>query len=175
VTLPAPSAGARSPEPEAAGGWGRSLARPSPPGFAGELAKALRTRADQLVTEAKASMEKARLEHYEKDGLPAMRQRLTALLDATLDSLICGHPGPLVDHTTRIAHERFAAGYDLLEVQTSLNVVEEALWRRILGSVASDELVHALGLVRSLMSLAKDALSRTYVTLASQAARAPSG
>ncbi len=153
----------------------RSLAQPSPPGFAAELAKALRERAEQLVTEAKASMRQARLEHYEKDGLPAMRQRLTALLDVTLDSLVCGRADPIIDHTTRIAHERFAAGYDLLEVQTSLNVIEEALWRRILASVASDELVGALGLVRGLMSLAKDALSRTYVALARQAAPAPGG
>jgi hypothetical protein len=167
--------GARSTPAETGAGSVPTLTRPSPPSFAAELAKALRERAEQMVSEAKASMQKARLQHYEKDGPPAMQKRLNALLDVTLDSLVRGRPDPIVDHVTRIAHERFDAGYDLLEVQTSLNVIEEALWRRILASVASDELVHALGLVRGLMSLAKDALSRTYVALASQATRAPSG
>jgi hypothetical protein len=146
----------------------RELSPPPPESLAGELALLLRERAPHLVTEAKASLRQARLQHYEQDGLPAMRQRLAALLDVTLECLTTGRANPLIDHTTRIAHERFQAGYDLLEVQTSMNVIEEALWRRILASVASDELVHALGLVSGLFDLGKDALSRTYVDLARQ-------
>jgi hypothetical protein len=153
----------------------RRLGQSSSAGFAAELAALLRDRAEYLVTEAKTTMRQAHLEHYEKDGLPVMRQRLTALLDVTVECLATGRADPIIDHTTRIAHERFAAGYDLLEVQTSINVIEEALWRRILASVASDELVHALGLVSGLMGLGKDALSRTYVALARQAALASNG
>ena len=63
--------------------------------------------------------------------------------------------------------------YDLLEVQTSANVMEEALWRRIPSLVAPAEVPRALGLVSSLFSAAgKDALARTYVSLAA-GAKAP--
>jgi hypothetical protein len=137
-----------------------------PENFAVELAAFLRERSDHLVSEAKASLRQAQLEHYEKDGLAAMERRLNALLDVTLSCLDCGDAGPIVDHTTRIARRRFAAGYDLLEVQTSINVIEEVLWSRILASLPPQEQAHALGLVSGLLGLGKDSLARTYVALA---------
>jgi hypothetical protein len=143
--------------------------------FAGELASFLRERADQLVSEAKATLRQARLEHYEKDGLAAMRQRLNALLDVTLKCLSTGEADPIVNHTTTIARERFSAGYDLLEVQTSINILEEVLWRRILSSIPPEELAHALGLVSGLLGLGKDALARAYVALALKQSRASDG
>jgi hypothetical protein len=143
--------------------------------FGAELASFLRERADHLVSEAEATLRQARLEHYEKDGLAAMRRRLTALLDVTLKCLSRGEADPIITHTTRIARERFSAGYDLLEVQTSINILEEVLWRRILSSVPPEELAHALGLVSGLLGLGKDALARTYVALALEKARASDG
>ena len=68
---------------------------------------------------------------------------------------------------TRVGRERFSAGYDLLEVQTSANVMEETLWRRIPSLVAPAEVPRALGLVSSPFSAGKDSLARTYVALAS--------
>jgi hypothetical protein len=143
--------------------------------FGAELASFLGERADHLVSEAEATLRQARLEHYEKDGLAAMRRRLTALLDVTLKCLSRGEADPIITHTTRIARERFSAGYDLLEVQTSINILEEVLWRRILSSISPEELVHALGLVSGLLSLGKDALARTYVALALAQSRASGG
>jgi hypothetical protein len=148
------------------------LAEFPPEGFAAELAAFLRERADHLVSEARSSLRQAHLEHYEKDGLPAMGRRLTALVDVTVSCLACGDAGPIVDHTTRIARKRFAAGYDLLEVQTSINVIEEALWSRILSSLPLQQQAHALGLVSGLLGLGKDSLARTYVALAREQARA---
>jgi hypothetical protein len=148
------------------------LAGLPPENFAGELATFLRDRTDHLVSEAKASLRQAQLEHYEKDGLDAMERRLAALLDVTVACLDAGDAGPIVDHTTRIARKRFAAGYDLLEVQTSINVIEEVLWSRILTSLPPEHQAHALGLVSGLLGLGKDALARTYVALAREPAGA---
>jgi hypothetical protein len=153
----------------------RRLAQASPEGLGTELAALLRERTDHLVTEAKATMRQAQLVHYEQDGLPVMRQRLTALLEVTLECLADGRADALVEHTTRVAEERFSAGYDLSEVQTSINIVEEVLWSRILASVAPEQLVHALGLVSGLLDLGKDALARVYVSLAGQGATKRTG
>ena len=143
-------------------------------GFSSELARLLRERAPDLVAEAVATLSEARLEHYEAAGPPTVRQRLTALLETTLSCLAAGEAEAIIAHATRVAHERFAAGYDLLEVQTSMNVMEEVLWRRILSLVAPAEVARALGLVSTLLSVGKDALARTYVSLAAGSTARPS-
>ena len=148
---------------------------PFPPrqGLPSEWAALLRERADALVTEALTMMTEARLEHYDAAGLPTVRQRLTTMLNVALSCLEAGEADEIIAYMTRIGRERFSAGYDLLEVQTSANVVEEALWRRIPSLVAPAEVPRALGLVSSLFSAGKDALARTYVSLAA-GAKAPS-
>jgi hypothetical protein len=144
---------------------------PFPPrqGLPSEWAALLRERADVLVEEALTMMTEARLEHYAAAGLPTVRERLATLLSVALECLEAGEADKIVVHMTRIGRERFSAGYDLLEVQTSANVMEEALWRRIPSLVAPAEVPRALGLVSSLFSAGKDELARTYVSLASGA------
>jgi hypothetical protein len=130
------------------------------------LAELIREKADILVNGAVAELHQARLQHYEEEGIQAAKERLTTLLDETLSCLDARRADPIIDWATRVGHERFAAGYDLFEVQTAINVLEEALWKRILSSVGPDDLAHALGLINAILSTAKDTLARTYVSLA---------
>ena len=146
---------------------------PARRGLPSEWASLLRERADALVEEALTMMTEARLEHYDAAGLPTVRQRLGTLLSVALACLEAGEADEIIAYMTRVGRERFAAGYDLLEVQTSANVMEEALWRRIPTLVAPGEVPRALGLVSSLFSAGKDALARTYVSLAATAAAPP--
>jgi hypothetical protein len=53
-------------------------------------------------------------------------------------------------------------------VQTAINVLEEALWKRILSSVGPEDVAHSLGLTNAILSMAKDTLARTYVSLATK-------
>jgi hypothetical protein len=145
---------------------------PARRGLASEWATLLRERADALVSEALTMMTEARLEHYAAAGLPTVRQRLATLLDVALSCLEAGEADQIIAYMSRVGRERFSAGYDLLEVQTSANVMEEALWRRIPSLVPLEDVPRALGLVSSLFSAGKDALARTYVSLAS-GAKAP--
>ena len=147
---------------------------PFPPrqGLPSEWAALLRERADALVAEALTMMTEARLEHYDAAGLPTVRQRLARMLSVALACLEAGEADEIIAYMTQIGRERFSAGYDLLEVQTSANVMEETLWRRIPSLVPPAEVPRALGLVSSLFSAGKDALARTYVSLAA-GAKAP--
>jgi hypothetical protein len=120
-------------------------------------------------------MTEARLEHYDAEGLPTVRQRLARMLEVALRCLEAGEADEIVVYMTGVGRERFSAGYDLLEVQTSANVMEEALWRRIPSLVAPAEVPRALGLVSSLFSAGKDALARTYVSLAAGTGVDPAG
>jgi hypothetical protein len=130
-----------------------------------ELVELIRERADDLVNGAEAELHQARLEHYEAEGLQSARERLSTLLAQTLSCLEVRRAEPIIDWATRVGHERCAAGYDLHEVQTAINVLEEALWKRILSSVGPEDLGHALGLVNAILSMAKDTLAREYVSL----------
>jgi hypothetical protein len=58
-------------------------------------------------------------------------------------------------------------------VQTAYNVLEEAIWLRILKDLQPAQYAEALGLVSTVLGAGKDALARTYVSLASKA-KAPS-
>ena len=167
---PPPASGSHAGRPRVAFGFDPDTAED----FPSELARLLRERADDLVAEAVAMLKEARLEHYEAAGLPTVRQRLASLFETTLLCLNAGDADPIIAHTTRVAQERFEAGYDLLEVQTSINVMEEVLWRRILSLVAPAEVARALGLVSTLFGVGKDALARTYVSLAAGATTRPS-
>lgn len=146
---------------------------PARKGLAQEWAALLRERSSALVEEASTMMTEARLEHYAAAGLPTVRQRLATLLEVALTCLEAGEADQIIAHMTRIGRERFSAGYDLHEVQTSANVMEEALWRRIPTLVAPADVPRALGMVSSLFSAGKDALAQTYVSLAAGAAVPP--
>jgi hypothetical protein len=132
------------------------------------LTDILRENSDDLVNDVVAEVHQARLEHYEAEGLRALRERVQALLDLTLECLDSCRAEPINDWAVRVARERYSAGYDLLELQTAINAVEEALWKRILSNTGPEDLAHALGLVNAILGMSKDTLARTYVSLATE-------
>lgn len=132
-----------------------------------EFLELLREKADDVVRDALAELRQARLEHYEGEGAQVARERLSLLLELTLSCLEARQAEPMIECATRIGRERFEAGYGLLEVQTAFNTLEEALWKRILSSVSKEDFPHALGLTSAILGMGKDALARTYVSLAS--------
>lgn len=110
----------------------------------------------------------ARLKHYIADGEDVTRERVGRFIERALDCFDQRRAEPMIEHAEMIAQKRFDSGYDLAEVQTAINVIEEALWKRILSSVEPEELAHALGMVNSIFGMSKDVLARTYVSLATQ-------
>jgi hypothetical protein len=131
-----------------------------------ELSELFRSWQEDLVDEALTELRHARLQHYIADGEEITRKRVTEFIERAMECFSSRRAEPMVEHAAHIARERHAAGYDLFEVQTAINVIEEALWKRILSSVDSDELAHALGMVNAIFGMSKDVLARTYVSLA---------
>ena len=122
---------------------------------------------ETLIEKALDQLNEARLFHYELER-DRTRERLAALFDATLSSLDERRADPVVDHARRIAGERFAAGYDLSEVQTSINILKEVVSARVVASLEPYEVAGALGIVDAIFSLTKDALACAYVDLVSR-------
>ncbi len=138
-----------------------------------ELVELLQTKSGEILDEATESVRRAHLPHYEVAGPATTRRRLEALYALTVESVTTRSASKIIDFAGRLAGERFEAGFDLAEVQSAFNVLEEAIWKRILAEVAPAELARALGLVGTVLGLGKDALARRYVSLAS-AGKAPS-
>jgi len=133
----------------------------------------LDSKASEIVDEAMDAIRRAHLKHYESAGIQPTRVRLAGLYALTRQCVGKRTLTPIIEHAERIAAERYAAGYDLAEIQTAFNALEEVIWKRVLTELPSGELAEALGLVSTVLGAGKDALARKYVSLVS-GTRAPS-
>ena len=132
------------------------------------LNELLHERTAAIIEDAEGAMSRAHLKSYEKVGSEHTHQRLKALYVLTSRAVKERNLGPMVAHADSIARERFAAGVDLWEVQTAFNVLEEAIWTRILKELPPTEYAEALGLISTVLGTGKDTLARRYVSLASK-------
>jgi hypothetical protein len=105
---------------------------------------------------------------YVSAGWDETRNRLEVLYDELLGALSSRDLGAMIDYARRLADERFQSGYDLSEVQSAFNALEEAAWTTLCARLQPEELALSLGLVSTVLGAAKDALGREYVSLASQ-------
>lgn len=119
-----------------------------------------------IVQAAEGALERARPPHYEAAGTEEVHRRLDALFDRVQSALAERDLDPVVAYAREVAEQRFAAGYDLSEVQTAFNALEEAIWTQALAELEPSQLAEALGLVTTVLGAGKDALARRYVSLA---------
>ena len=123
-------------------------------------------RGPALTERALRSMERAHLAHYRTLGEARTRQLVVSLYEVVLRTLRSRDAGPMLRHVEAIAGERFRNGFDLIELQTAFNALEESIWREVTGSLPATEVVEALGLVGSALGMGKDALARAFVAQA---------
>jgi hypothetical protein len=133
-----------------------------------ELYTFLHDRMNTNIASAEEAVRRAHLRNYEKEGAEHVHQRLKALYVLTVRAVKERNLGPMVAHADTIARERFNAGYDLWEVQTAFNVLEETIWGNIMKELPPAEYAEALGLVSTILGTGKDTLARRYVSLASK-------
>lgn len=125
-----------------------------------------------VVDAALEALGRRRVPHYASAGEDAERRRLERLYDGLVDAAETHDVGKLLVYVRRLADERYRTGYDLGEIQTAFNVLEEAIWSVVLTDLTPTRYAEALGTVSTLVGMAKDALARRYVELATQT-RAP--
>ncbi len=131
------------------------------------LLKLLKDEEAPLLEEAREAVERTRMRRYEESGRAVTAEWLKALHALVIQAVGTRHLEGIVDHAREVARERYAAGFELSEVQTAFNVLEEAIWHRILRTIPPDQQATALGLVSTVLGAGKDTLARTYVSLAS--------
>jgi hypothetical protein len=130
-------------------------------------------REDEPAILEEARTRVARLDHYHRDGDGPTRERLEALYRRLARAVRTRDLDELLSHAERVAGERFAAGFDLGEVQAAFSALEEAIWLRACARLALEERAWGLALVTTALAHAKEALGRTYLA-AAPSAHAPS-
>lgn len=132
-----------------------------------DVIEVLTQEGDAIIDSAAVALERSNLRHYAEAGPEAARERLAKLLALVLESVSTRDLVPMIDYANLIAHERFAAGFDIHEVQTGFNVLEEAIWGRVVDAIPPRDLAQAIGLVGTVLGAGRDTLACTYVSLAS--------
>lgn len=122
----------------------------------------------QVVDEAFSALQRSHVAHYETAGERFTRKKLADLFDLVVGAIRDRDLTDVVAYSEQIAVERYNGGFDVSEVQTAFNALEEAMWRRVVVAVPPMHLAEAIGLLSTVLGAGKDALARRYVSLASR-------
>jgi len=132
-----------------------------------DAAAILASAEDRVIDEAVGALEQ--LDQGRQSPLPDRRRRdARQLFRLVLRCVRAGRAEPIIRPSEQIAVHSYAAGIDLTEVQEAFNVLAEVLWRHLTSAPAGEQLVQALGLLNAIVGAGKDAMARTYVTLATR-------
>jgi hypothetical protein len=110
---------------------------------------------ETILKGAEAALARVHARHYETAGAEEVRRRLGSLLDQLVDGIAMRDLTPIIEYSEHVAAERFAAGYDLTEVQTAFNALEEAAWVRVLDRLERTDYAEALGLISTCSARAR--------------------
>lgn len=130
------------------------------------LENALRSAETAIVDEALADIRDMHVHHYEAAGEAFTRQRLQGLFDLVVTAIQTRDLTAVITYAEQVATERFNAGFDVSEVQIAFNTLETVMWREVVASVPHEKLAESIGLLSTVLGVAKDALARKYVSLA---------
>lgn len=119
-----------------------------------------------ILDEAYSVLERSHVAHYEAAGEAFTREKLEGLFHLVVDAIRTKNLARVGEYSEEVATERFGQGFDISEVQAAYNALEEAMWRRVIAKAPADELPEAIGMLSTVLGYGKDALARTYVSLA---------
>lgn len=133
-----------------------------------ELIKLFESKSQEIIDAALSSLKRAQLKSYSQSSEQENKMRLINLLSLTINCIKDKNLLPMSEYAGKIAKERFENGFDLYEVQTAFNVLEEELWNRVIENIEPQNLGEALGLVSTVLGAGKETLAINYVELASK-------
>jgi hypothetical protein len=132
-----------------------------------DVIEVLNAEREAIIEAAAKSLGRSNVPHYAEAGASLSRDRLAELYELLVESVTKRDLRPMIEHSERVARERFAAGFDIREVQIAFNVLEEATWAAVVDAVPPRDLAQAIGMVGTAVGAGRDALARAYVSLAS--------
>lgn len=129
------------------------------------LAEVMAQSEEAVLADAATALGRAHLSHYESGGADAAREALDDLFAHVVEGVAGRTLVPVVQYGARLARRRFDAGFDIAEVQVGFNVLEEAVWRVVVPTLAPHELAASTATIGAVFGAGKDSLTRTWVSL----------
>lgn len=129
------------------------------------LVECLNQNQNEIIRTAFDSLLRSNLKHYSSSNANENWLRIEKLFDLTLNSIKDKNLIDMIEYSETVAAERYKMGFDLHEVHTAYNVLEEALWKEILNNIDSKDIGNALGLVSTILGTGKETLALTYISL----------
>ena len=131
-----------------------------------ELINILTSDAEVIIKEATDKLNDARLKNYQKVDRPVLHSCLTRLFELTVESIKNSNLLALNEYIDKISRERYFSGFELYEVQTAFNALEEAIWNDIVSKVNQNDLVDSISIISRVMGAGKEFLACNYVRMA---------
>ncbi len=128
----------------------------------------LRRAEPEVLAAATQMLGRAHLAHYEAAGAEESRRRLEELLELVVTCVADRNLEPICRFAEVVGAQRFEAGFDIGEVQTAFNVVEESIWQVVVPQLSPEELAEDIGLLGTVLGAGKDSLARSWVSLAAK-------
>jgi hypothetical protein len=132
------------------------------------LLKFLESDRIEIINEALFELDRSRLKHYSESDKETNEERLKNLYDILISCVSTKSLIEICNYCEELAEKRFKAGFDLYEVQSTINVLEEIIWEKIIKYLPATEYERALGMITTILGAGKDSLACKYVSLASQ-------
>ncbi|MBL8016543.1 MAG: hypothetical protein JNK43_04675 [Ignavibacteria bacterium] len=129
------------------------------------LLELLYNKPENILHDAVTALDKVKLPHLGNFRGSELHKKLNTLLQAVT---ICTEKNSCSDLTAfmgQISDESFSLGSEPAEVQTMLNILEEAIWDHICKMVDSDKQNSAMKLISAIFCSAKQALIDEYAIL----------
>jgi methylmalonyl-CoA decarboxylase len=120
---------------------------------------------DRVIDEGVAALERGDPLGGRSPGRDTRRD-VRQLFRLVVRCMGAGRAEPVIRPCEQIAAHSYAAGQDLALLLGPFDVLAEVLWRHLDRTLAGDQLVPALGLLNAVVGAGKDAMARTYVSLA---------
>ena len=118
---------------------------------------------DIILLEVTENMERVQLKHYEADSENKLRQKMARTYYVFKEAITKESFDPLKKYLERVGEERYASGYELYELQTALDILEECIWKQIDEKLPKNEQLDAFITITKYMSNAKLTLAKVYV------------
>ena len=128
----------------------------------------LEDKKEGIIKDSWNKLDQTRLIHYQNKDAGEIKKRIRVFYEKIEECIKMQNLAPITDYAKKVAEERYYAGYDLGEVQTAFNCVEEVIWQKIFHLLAADDFAPAISLISTITGSAKDNLARKYVLLVSK-------
>lgn len=132
-----------------------------------ELEKFLEANSSEILNEAQSSLQRSQLKHYANSHSDENYKRLEDLFYFMIDAIRKKNLLPMTEHAEKIAKKRFESAFDFYEVHSAFNVLEEAVWKKVVNSFHPPDLGSALGMVSTVLGAGKETLACSFISLTS--------